>query len=379
MKLGLAKTSKKESRFSLEKILFSLSLFLAFLGLFFVFEASTTESYRLVGHQYHFLKQQSIALGLGLIVSFVVKLWPWKFWEKTAGLWFVGGLLLLLLVLIPGFGVELNGARRWFSIGGRVFQPVEFFKFSLIIFSAYWMSKNPKPQSFLFFTGIFSLLLLLQPDMGSLLILLFISFGMFFLAGGHLGFLAGIGSVGIGLLVLAVLFSPYRFQRLTTYLDPSKDPLGSGFHIRQITLALGQGGWFGVGIGNSQQKHAYIPEASSDSIFAIVSEEIGFLGSMFILFLMFAFLLVLYRIANDFPERSFEQLLVYGIFLWFGGQILLNISAVVALVPLTGLPLPFFSYGGTSLLMTFIAIGLVLGAVRSKKTQVSSRIRKKVQ
>jgi len=202
---------------------------------------------------------------------------------------------------------------------------------------------------------------------------------MFFLAGGNLGFLAGIGSLGIGLLVVAILFSPYRFQRLTTYLDPSKDPLGSGFHIRQITLALGQGGWFGVGIGNSQQKHAYIPEASSDSIFAIVAEEVGFIGSCFVLLLMFAFLFLIYKVANTFPEKSFEQLLVYGIFLWFGGQILLNVSAVVALVPLTGLPLPFFSYGGTSLLMTFISIGLIMAASKSQKTKVSSRMRKKVQ
>jgi len=241
------------------------------------------------------------------------------------------------------------------------------------------MAKNPKPQSFLFFTGIFSLLLLLQPDMGSLLILLFISFGLFFLAGGNLIFLAGISFLGIVFLALAVLLSPYRLQRLTTYLDPSKDPLGSSFHVRQITLALGHGGWFGVGIGNSQQKHAYIPEASTDSIFAIVAEEVGFVGASFILLLMFFYLLTIYKLALSFPERSFEQLLVFGIFLWFGGQVLLNISAVVALVPLTGLPLPFFSYGGTSMLTTFIAVGLLMAAARSQRTQVSSRIKKKVQ
>ncbi|MFZ5437779.1 MAG: FtsW/RodA/SpoVE family cell cycle protein [Patescibacteria group bacterium] len=379
MQLRSLPKSKDKTSFSLEKILFPLSIFLALLGLFFVFEASTTESYNLVGHQYHFLKQQSIALFLGLTVAVIIRFWSWKFWQQTSLIWFLVGLLLLLLVLIPGFGVELNGARRWFAVGGRVFQPVEFFKFALILFSAHWMAKNPKPQTFMFFTAIFSLLLLLQPDMGSLLILLVISFGMFFLAGGNLRFLVGISSFGIALLTIAILLSPYRLQRLTTYLDPSKDPLGAGFHIRQITLALGHGGWFGVGIGNSQQKHAYIPEASSDSIFAIVSEEVGFIGSSLILLLMIFYLLIIYRLASSFPEKSFEQLLIFGIFLWFGGQILLNISAVVALVPLTGLPLPFFSYGGTSILMTFIAVGLMMAAIRSKETQVSVRTRKKVQ
>lgn len=359
--------SQNKSSFPLEKLLLFTTVFLSILGLFFIFEASTTESYRLVGHQYHFLKQQSIALLLGLVAIFITSRWPFSFWKKTASLWFIAGIILLVLVLIPGFGIELNGAKRWFMLGGRAFQPVEFFKFVLILFSAHWMSKNPKPQTFLFFTGLFSLLLLLQPDLGSLLILLWIVFGMFFLAGENLGFLAGVSSLGIGLLLIAILSSPYRSQRVTTYLDPSLDPLGSGFHIRQITLALGHGGWFGVGIGNSQQKHAYIPEASSDSIFAIVAEEMGFVGSTVILFIMIFHVFLIYKIASSLPERSFEQLLVFGIFLWFGGQILLNISAVVALVPLTGLPLPFFSYGGTSLLMTLVATGVLLGAVRDQK------------
>jgi len=379
MKPGLLQKTEHKSVFSLENLIFFLSLILSLIGLFFVFEASTAESYRLVGHQYHFLQQQAIALVIGLVLATVIKYWPWKFWSQLAPILFLVGIGLLFLVLLPGFGVELNGAKRWFLLGGRVFQPVEVFKFVLILFSAQWMVKNPKPQSFLFFTGIFSLLLLLQPDMGSLLILLFISFGMFFLAGGHLGFLAGISSLGIGLLFIAVLLSPYRLQRLTTYLDPSKDPLGTGFHVRQITLALGHGGWFGVGIGNSQQKHSYIPEASTDSIFAIVAEELGFVGSVSIILLMLFYLFLIYKLAVSFPERSFEQLLVFGILLWFGGQILLNISAVVALVPLTGLPLPFFSYGGTSLLTNFMGVGLLMAVIRSQKTQLQQRTRKKVQ
>jgi len=210
-----------------------------------------------------------------------------------------------------------------------------------------------------------------------LLILLWIVFGMFYLAGGNLRFLTIIGSLGLGLLVVAILLSPYRLQRLTTYLDPSKDPLGSSFHIRQITLALGHGGWFGVGIGNSQQKHAYIPEASSDSIFAIVAEEVGFIGGSIILLILFFYAYLIYRLALSFPDKSFAQMFVFGVFLWLGGQTLLNIAAVVALVPLTGLPLPFFSYGGTSLLMILTTIGILLSAARTINEPVGSRIRKK--
>ena len=258
---------------SLDTLLLSLSAVLSMLGLFFIFEASSGESYQLVGHQYHFLRQQAISFGVGMVALIGAVVVPLSFWKKTAVWWFGLGLFMLVLVLIPGFGVELNGARRWFVVQGRAFQPVEFFKFALVLFSSWWMSKEPRVKTFLLFTTIFSGLVLLQPDMGSLLILLWISFSMFFLAGVKMLALGGLGAAGGLLLLLLILTSSYRFERLSTYFNPSADPLGSGFHVRQITLALANGGWFGRGIGNSQQKYAYIPEASSDSIFAIVAEE----------------------------------------------------------------------------------------------------------
>jgi cell division protein FtsW len=313
---------------------------------------------------------------MALTVSLLL---PVKVWKDTSPIWFLGGLVLLVLVLIPGVGIELNGARRWFALQGRVFQPVEFFKFALAVFSARWMAENPKPQTFLFLTLMFSVLLLLQPDLGSLLILLWMGFGLFFLAGGKLSTLGGLGILGVGLLAIVIISSPYRFERLTTYFDPGSDPLGSGFHVRQITLALASGGWFGAGIGNSQQKHAYIPEVSSDSIFAIVAEEIGFLGSLLIILLLIGYLFTLYKMAMSTPERSFSQLLIFGVFLWMSGQILLNLSAVVVLVPLTGLPLPFFSSGGTSLLMTLLATGVAVRSYREQFNKSSSSMRSKVQ
>jgi len=172
--------------------------------------------------------------------------------------------------------------------------------------------------------------------------------------------------------------SPYRAARLQTYLDPNTDPLGSGFHVRQITLALANGGWFGVGLGNSQQKYSYIPEVSSDSIFAIVAEEIGFVGALVVIGLFVGYLITLYRIATLLPERSFEQLFVLGVFLWMSGQILLNLAAVAVLVPLTGLPLPFFSSGGTALFTILFTTGLVLKIFLDTSARSASS-RKKVQ
>lgn len=358
----------KKNRFNFSPLsitLLSITLILAFLGLFFIFEASTAESYKLFGHQYHFLQRQTISSILGIIALVVAWSIPPKFWESMAGPIFASSLFLLVLVLIPGVGISLNGAKRWFSIGGIVFQPVEIFKFSAVLFYANWLQKFPKPKTFIFFTAIFSILLLLQPDMGSLLILLWIVFGLFFLAGGRMIVLGGLSVVGFLLIGLAIFTSPYRLQRLTTYINPELDPLGSGFHVRQITLALGNGGWFGSGIGNSQQKYAYIPEVSSDSIFAIVAEELGFMGSIIIILLMMSYITLIFMIGQKQKEKSFEQLLVYGIGLWMSGQMLLNLAAVVALVPLTGLPLPFFSYGGTSLIMTLFATGIVLAVNRT--------------
>ncbi|HEX9817522.1 MAG TPA: FtsW/RodA/SpoVE family cell cycle protein [Patescibacteria group bacterium] len=361
-----------------DNLLLTLTIMLAFFGLFFIFEASSSESFRLVGHQYHFLKQQAISLSLGLGALVGALILPSTWWEKTAHWWLWLGFLLLVLVLVPSFGVELNGARRWFAIQDRVFQPVEFFKLSLILFYARWLTTTPKVTTFLLLTVVFSSLLLLQPDLGSLLILLAISLGLFFLAGGRLLALAVISLAGGLLLFLLIISSTYRSQRLLTYLNPDLDPLGSGFHVRQITLALGSGGWFGVGIGNSQQKHAYIPEVSSDSIFAIIAEEVGFVGSMVIIGLLVIYLLTLYRIAISLPTGSFAQLFVFGVHLWLTSQILLNLAAVVALVPLTGLPLPFFSSGGSSLITILFVVGLSARLFRENQVYLPLK-RKKVQ
>lgn len=364
---------KKKRRFKLNFSpafgIFLLSLVLSLIGLFFVFEASTIESFNLFNHPYHFFNQQAMWLGLGLVVLLITTFIPLKFWQHLAPIIYIASLIAMLLVFIPGVGLKLNGARRWFLIAGFSFQPVEILKISTIIYFADWLSKHQRFLPFVVLSLFSALLLLLQPDMGSLLIILWISFGLYFLAGGEIKTFLLSGGAGVFLLAILILTSPYRLKRLQTFLDPDSDPLGASFHIKQVTLALGSGAWFGRGIGNSVQKYAYIPEASSDSIFAIVAEELGFFGSSLIILLFFTLFYLAYKVAHKYPDQSFPFLMAMGINLWLTGQILLNLSALVALVPLTGLPLPFFSYGGSALLMVLFGIGLLLRLANKKEIE----------
>ncbi len=342
------------------RFFFITTVLLSCIGLFFVFEASVAESQLLVGQPYHFVGQQLQWFVLGMLIVGLLQFVPILFWQRIAPLLYAVGLLLLCLVFVPGIGVSLNGARRWIDVGFTALQPIEAMKLGVVAYFAQWMSRTQKIASFLFFSGLPLLLVLLQPDLGSCLVLAVISFGLYFVSGSRISHLSLIGAVGIGLILLAIVVSPYRMRRAVTFLNPESDPQGASFHIRQITLALGSGGWFGRGLGNSQQKYAYIPEASSDSIFAIVAEEIGLVGSLGIISLFLLHLWFAYRIAARQVQGSFAALFAYGLMLWLAAQLMLNLSAVVALVPLTGVPLPYFSHGGSALVMVLIASGLLL-------------------
>ncbi len=339
-------------------------LFLTLTGLFFVLEASTAESYASYGHQYHFVQRQAVWVGVGWLALLLASSFSFKFWTKISGIFYFVSILLLAAVFVPGLGLELNGARRWLKLGLINFQPVEIVKLTLGLFFSVWMAKHQRILPFIFLLGFPSLILLLQPDVGSLLILISIGVGLFFVAGGNLKKILPVTAIGVIGLTLAVISSSYRLERVKTFFDPAADPLDSSFHIRQITLALGSGGMFGQGLGNSRQKYAYIPEASSDSIFAIVAEEIGFVGSGVILAVFGFYFYLIYHLAGKKKSGSPAQLCLYGFLIWLAGQTLLNLGAVVALVPMTGLPLPFFSYGGSSLVMVLLANGIILSAAK---------------
>jgi len=347
-----------------ELLLFVLTCILCVVGILFVFESSVAEAYTSFGNQFYYVKEQAISFAIGLMGLVVGTLIPTSFWKKISPLMYVLSIVLLILVFIPGIGFEVNGARRWIAFAGFSFQPVEIVKFAMIIFFANWMERHQKLPPFLFLTGIPVALLFLQPDMGSSLIVISIAFGLYFLAGAPVKTFLLTGAAGVALLSLLILVSPYRLKRLTTFLDPESDPLGASFHIRQIVIALGNGGIIGQGIGNSRQKFSYIPEASTDSIFSIVAEEVGFIGSVVIIALFGLFLKFVHNICRKTPHGSYDHLLSHGILIWLGMQIVLNLSAVVALVPLTGVPLPFFSFGGTSLVMVLSVVGILIGIGR---------------
>lgn len=360
---------KKKKRFSFKHHhgLLLLAIILTLIGTIFVFESSVAEAFNQFNNPYHFVTQQLKWFAVGSVCMLLAYLIPPKLWLKTAPLLYILSLLSLLLVFIPGLGVKVNGAYRWINLGPARIQPVEFLKFGMSVFFASWMSKHQRLLPFMFLTVVPVILLLLQPDLGSSLIIITIAFGIFFLAGGNVFHMLGLGSIGLVGIILLILTQPYRLKRLTTFINPESDPLGASFHIRQITIALGNGAWLGQGIGKSKQKYSYIPEASSDSIFAIVAEEIGFVGSMFIFGLLLLFTYLGYKIMIQQKEKSFEHLLAGGILVWFSVQIALNLAAVTALVPLTGLPLPFFSYGGSSLVMILFATGILAAIGRTTK------------
>lgn len=362
-------TDKKEKRFfSSAVVLFFLTVLISSLGLLFVFESSVAESFATFGTPYRYLISQAKWLGLGYLIMLAASFTPIKLWKKFSPLFFFIAIVSLILVFIPGIGLRLNGASRWFSLFGLVtVQPVEFAKLAMVTFFATWMAKHQRLMPFAFLTSIPVLLLITQPDLGSTLIFLAIAFGLYFVAGGEMKYILTISAVGLLFVIVAIFSSPYRLQRVTTFFNPELDPLGSSFHIRQITLALGQGGWLGQGIGESKQKYHYIPEASSDSILAIVAEEIGFVGVVAISLLYLSYIITGFRISLKYEVGSFEYLLGLGITLWFSAQTLLNIAAVVALVPLTGIPLPLFSSGGSALVMIMLATGILIKLAKSSE------------
>lgn len=354
--------------FSIYNTLFLLFTFvLLTIGTVFVLEASVAESFATFGDQYFLFRQHVIGLAVGFVAFFAGLFVPARLWVRFGPALYILGLIFLIAVFIPGIGRELNGASRWISVGGFRLQSVEFFKFGLVAFYASWLTTHQRMRVFLFTLGIPAILLILQPDLGSLLLVISIAVSTYFVAGGNFKQLLIMAAVGIPLIIMAILSSPYRKQRLTTFLNPESDPLGASFHIRQITLALGSGGWFGKGLGNSSQKYAYIPEASTDSIFAIIAEELGYIGSSFIIVLLLVYILIGYQVINRAQPETSIRYLGLGLVSWIGFQTLLNLCSVVGLVPLTGVPLPFFSYGRSALIMLLFAAGIILQIGRTAK------------
>ncbi len=348
-------------RFFLLIVAFSL------FGLILIYDVSVAESLQTFGNPWHFAAKHAVWIALGMGAFIGTSVLPTSFWKKMAPAIFLGALVLLIAVLIPGIGQRIQGAQRWIYLGPFGIQPAEITKLALIIFFASWLEKHQRFAPFLALTGMVFALIMLQPNLSTAGIVVMIASLLYFLAGGNMKPLLLFGAVGSVILLVLILAVPYRRQRMQTFLNPASDPLGKSYHIRQITIALGRGGVWGQGIGLSKQKQQYIPEASSDSIFAIYAEETGLVGST-LLIAAYGWLITLgYKTAQQQEDR-FRFLVASGITTWIALHVLLNLAAMAALIPLTGIPLPLISYGGSHYLSFMAGLGILAGMLRTHNT-----------
>jgi cell division protein FtsW len=348
-----------KQKISIDRNFLILILVFVFVGLIAVADSSAPQALSKFGDKFFLFKQQLVWAGVGIIALFATSIIPYKFWEKIATPFFFFSLALLTVVLLPHLGFKALGARRWIDTGFFSFQPSEIIKLSLAMFLAKVASKNKSTISYFLPVVVVAGLIMLQPDLGTTLVVATIGLSQIFVSGVSLLYFAGSLVVGMLGTIAVILISPYRKERLLTFLQTERDPLGSSYHIRQVLLGLGSGGIFGVGLGASMQKYLFLPEASTDSVFAVIAEELGLVGAGAVIFLFGFFIFKGLTIAKNAPD-TFSKVLATGITAWIGGQAFLNIASMVALVPLTGIPLPFISYGGSSLVMILIACGILL-------------------
>jgi cell division protein FtsW len=366
----------KKLKLKIDYSLLVIVLSLFSYGLIVLYSASSVESFNGYGNTSHYVVHQLLYGGvIGLIGMFVLSKIDYHKWQKYLPVLIFGTLFLLILVKIPGIGFATGGARRWIHLGPIFFQPAELAKLVIIIYLASWADKKRETLNDFYYgllpslciIGLFAGLILMQPDFGTMLVLLAVSFFMLFAAGINWKyFFYGLVSAVITLYTF-IKIEPYRADRLATFLNPALDPKGIGYQINQALIAIGSGGIFGFGYGLSRQKHSYLPEVMNDSIFAIFAEELGFFRVVIALLLFLAFALKGFKIAKNAPD-AFGKMVALGITSWITLQAVINIAAILSLIPLTGIPLPFFSYGSTALISNLAAIGILLNISSQSRT-----------
>ena len=351
-----------------ERILLIIAVVLLNLfGLIMIYSASNIWSEYKFNDPYKYLKSQGLFLIISYITLFIVSKVPYVEYKKKANVIFLVCVVLLVLVLIPGVGSVRNGSRSWFGIGGFGIQPSEFTKLGLIIFTSKYLSNNSKEirdikKGVLPILGILLLifgLIMLEPDFGSGVVIVMTIVVLLFTSGVKMNFFIKIGVLGLIGVVALIIIAPYRMQRIVSFINPWNDPLGSGFQIIQSLYAIGPGGLLGLGFGNSVQKHFYLPEPQTDFIFSIISEEFGFMGVLLVSILFITIIYSGFKIAMK-CEDLFGKYLAFGITFGLAFQTMLNLMVVVGLIPVTGVTLPFLSYGGSSLLITMCGMGILL-------------------
>lgn len=345
-----------------------VTVILTTLGLFILYESSSYTAQLDLHDKYYFIKNQSIWIIIGVIAAIVVSRLKETFLYNVSLPLLVATLFALLLVFFPVIGLELNGSHRWINLGISIFQPSELLKITLSLYLASWLSIKEKGRlmAFLILLGIACGLVLLQPDLKTTIIIGATSFIVYFISGASLREIAPILVAGLIGIVLLAGASPYRVKRLTAFQNLDVNNLNStSYHTKQIVIALGSGGLTGVGFGNSVQKYAYLPEHTTDSIFAIFAEEAGYIGSAILIAIYVALSTIGILIAVN-ARTQFGKLLATGITVFITIQALINLASQAILIPLTGVPLPFISYGGSSMLINFVAIGLLLNIALEK-------------
>ncbi len=347
-------------------ILFSV-LSLAGLGLIMIHSASASISFSEYGTPFHYVQKQFIFCALGLLVMFTTASLPHRIFSTMAYIILIASLVSLLAVKIPGIGIKAGGAYRWISLGGFSFQPSEFAKLALIIFMAYSLNKKQEQISRFFvgffphlvILGIFALLILAQPDLGTVVIMGAISWCMMFIAGVRILHLLSLAPLLLPIIYFQIYKVPYRMERIFAFSNAWEDPLNTGYQITHSLKAFGSGGLFGKGIGLGMQKLHYLPEPYTDFILSIIGEELGLVGVLVILILYGIILMRGNRIAKD-ADTLFGTFAAAGITIALGLQVIINIGVTMGLLPTKGLTLPFLSYGGTSLLMSMVGMGILM-------------------
>lgn len=370
-----AKTSKKP-----DYILLGVIAILIVLGIVILASVSASFAFKKFGDTYYLLNHQ-ILFGLipGLILAFLAFRINLSLLKKWAPVLLLINLVLLVMVFMPLIGSKIEGASRWIVLGPFSFQPSELLKLTFILYLASWLTsrtekissiKNSKMfgQTLIAFLGaiiVISLLLALQPDISTLGVIVFIAFLMYFLANTPLWHAILIILMGTGGLISLIKLAPYRANRLLVFLNPDTDPMGIGYQAKQALIAVGSGGIAGVGLGMSIQKLGFLPQSVSDSVFAVFSEETGFIGGFVLILLFLIFLWRGFKIAKE-SQNKFFQLTALGITSWIVIQTFVNIGAMIGILPLTGIPLPFISYGGSALIVELIGIGILLNISKNR-------------
>ncbi len=369
-KITKPKTNEHEAD---KHLLVSVGIILCF-GLIMLSSASSVLAYAKFGSSYYYFKHQLIGLGFGMLAFFIFSKIDYHKWKKFAFSFLIFSVVLLLLVFIPGLSAHYGKARSWINVFGFSLQPSEFVKISFLIYLAAWLEARRKHLDdfytgtgpFVVVLGFIGFLMILQPDVGTLFIITLTSLIVYFAGGGKVSHILTIILIGILGLMIMVHFKPYQANRFKCMLDPFFSPDNICYQVNQSLIAIGSGGFLGRGFGQSRQKFMYLPEVNGDSIFAVIGEEMGWLFSSILVILYFYIFYRGYLISKNAPD-IFGRILAIGIVSWIMIQAIINISGMIALMPMTGVPLPFISFGGSAIISALIAVGILTNISKQTK------------